>query len=102
NNLSASDISDIKVSALLDSQVLDWQSLDTVALAQDNSISWTKEQDASLAVWPSGESRTFTWEIKIVDDPQAERNIENIIQINIEGLDEWQQVSSPILFTVGE
>jgi len=55
-----------------------------------------------LAVWPANEERVFTWELKVVDDPQAERTIENIINIKIEGLGDWEQAERAVLLTVGE
>jgi len=101
-NSSESDISDVVISAVMDSLALDWDSIDTVGSFSDGKITWTKEQDEALSLWPAGESRTFTWQINVVSNPQPDRMVENIIQINIEGLEDWQQVSSPVMLTIGE
>jgi len=101
-NNSGTDITDAKIIALLDSPALDWNSLETVASHDGNSLTWTKQQSEDLAKWANGESRTLTWQIKVADKPQAERMIENIVKINIEGLAGWEQVSSPLTLTIGE
>jgi hypothetical protein len=101
-NNSAGDISDVMISASIDTQALDWDSLDTVGNYSDNKITWTKDEDEALASWPAGEVRTFTWQVDVVGEPQPDRMVENIIEINIEGLEDWQQVSSPLMLTIGE
>ena len=102
-NSSEGDVSDVIISAVIDGQVLDWESLDTIGnYTNNNKITWTKEEDESLTNWLAGESRTFTWQLDVVGEPQADRMIENIIEINIEGLEDWQQVSSPLMLTIGE
>ena len=101
-NNSEGPVSDVVVSATLDSQALDWESIDTAGKYSDNIISWTKSENEELGEWPAGESRTFTWQVDVVGEPQPERMVENIIEINIEGLDDWQQVSSPLMLTIGE
>ncbi len=101
-NNSGADITDVKIVALLDSPALDWDSLETVAIHDGDSLVWTKQESGDLANWASGESRTFTWQIKVTDKPQAERMIENIIKVNVEGLAGWEQISSPLTLTIGE
>ncbi|PIR07127.1 MAG: hypothetical protein COV55_01710 [Candidatus Komeilibacteria bacterium CG11_big_fil_rev_8_21_14_0_20_36_20] len=101
-NQSETDIPDVQVTALIDSQVLDWGSLDTIGSYLESNIVWTKEQSEDLALWPVGEERIFTWQVKVVDQVQPERTIENIIKINLEGLSGWEQVERPLLLTVGE
>lgn len=101
-NTSETNIIDAQVSALLDGVALDWGALDTIGQPEESRIVWTKETNEDLADWPAGESRTFTWQIKVVDSEQTERTIENIVRINIQGLESWEQVTTPILLTVGE
>lgn len=101
-NRSESEVNDVAVLAVVDSTALDWDSLNTVGKYEDGKITWTKAEDERLAKWPAGESRIFTWQVDIVDDPQPERTVENIIKINIEGLNDWQQVSSAVLLNIGE
>ena len=101
-NNSKGDVADVIISAVIDGQVLDWDSLDTIANYRDNKITWTKNEDESLVNWPAGESRIFTWQLDVVNDPLPDRMVENIIEINIEGLEGWQQVSSPLMLTIGE
>jgi len=101
-NNSEGDMADVIVSAIIDGPALDWDSLDTIGKYSDGKITWTKNENADLANWPAGESRTFTWQIKVVGNPQPERMVENIINIHIEGLEDWQQVSSPVMLTIGE
>lgn len=101
-NDSESELSGVEVSALLDGSALDWETLDTVGQRQDSRIVWTETENSELALWPAGTSRIFTWQLKIVDEKIAERNIDNIIQINLSGLAEWQQISSPLTLIVGE
>lgn len=101
-NQSGADISGANVRALLDGPALDWESLDTVGQKDENSIVWSAKDNADLATWPAGASRIFTWQIKAVAEPISQRTIENIIKINIDGLDAWEQISPSILTTVGE
>lgn len=103
-NQSPTDISDVEITALIESQAVDWDTLDTVGKfdKESSKIVWTKEVDESLATWKAGETKTFTWQVKVNDESGPERNIENILQITIAGLTDWQSVSNPILLTVGE
>ncbi len=101
-NMSDAEITDVKVSALVDSEVIDWNSLDTVGSYEDGKISWSKDEDSSLAAWPAGETKTFTWQVKVTDDPVPDRAIENIIKLTVDGLPDWEQVTSPVILTVGE
>lgn len=103
-NQSPTDISDIEISALVEGQAIDWDTLETVGKLdkESNKIVWTKEADESLATWKAGETKTFTWQVKINDESGPERTVENIVQINIAGLADWKSISSPILLTVGE
>lgn len=101
-NYSETDMSDIKIIALVDSEVLDWDSLATIGKYEENKIYWSSTEDESLSSWPAGETKTFTWQVKVTGDPQPARTIENIIKINVEGLSGWEQVTSPVLLTVGE
>jgi uncharacterized repeat protein (TIGR01451 family) len=101
-NLSSTVLDDIVITALLDSQVLDWDSLDTIGMVQESNIIWTSTEDESLTTWPAGDTRLFTWQIDVAEQPAPERMIENILKINIQGLADWEQVTAPILVTVGE
>lgn len=101
-NSSQEAITDAVVSATINSLAIDWDSLETIGKYNDNKISWTKDENEELSNWPAGESRTFTWKVNVVRDPQPDRMVENIIEINIGGLEAWQQVSSPLVLTIGE
>ncbi|MBT6691172.1 hypothetical protein HOB10_02490 [Candidatus Parcubacteria bacterium] len=101
-NTSDTDVSDTKITALLDGGVLDWDSLETIGVYQESNIIWTSTENEELLNWSAGETKTFTWQVEVVEEPQAERAVENIIKVNIQGLSEWEQVSSPIVLTVGE
>ena len=101
-NLSGADLADVSITALLDGEALNWDDLDTIGSHQENNIVWTKEEDEALATWPVADTKTFTWQLQVVDDPIPARNIENIIKIEIEGLGEWEQVTKPLMLTVGE
>ncbi|MFA6307767.1 MAG: hypothetical protein WCS88_00925 [Patescibacteria group bacterium] len=101
-NNSQGDVVDVGVSALIDSVALDWDSLETIGNYADNKITWTKTENEALGNWPAGETRIFTWQVAVVKEPIADRMVENIIEINIEGLGDWKQVSSPIAITIGE
>lgn len=101
-NNSEADISGVQILALMDSELIDWDTLDSVGNYADGKITWTKNEDEGLASWSAGETKTFTWQVKVVSEPQVERTIENIIKINVEGLTDWEQVTSPMLLTVGE
>ncbi|PWB38508.1 MAG: hypothetical protein C3F02_04095 [Parcubacteria group bacterium] len=101
-NDSGTDLTGVQVTALLDGAALDWSSLDTIGNRQESKIVWTQKENQDLAVWPTGQARTFTWQLKVGDNKISDRNIENIIQINLEGLADWQQVSSPVVLTVGK
>mgnify|MGYP003983542781 FL=1 len=101
-NLSETEFNGVVVTALLDSQVLDWDALDTVGIVQESNIVWTGAEDEELDVWLPGDSRLFTWQIDVTDQPLPERMIENIIKISVDGLADWEQVTAPLLVTVGE
>lgn len=101
-NISASDINDAQVAILLNGELLDWDTIDTSAEIVDESIVWNKDQDEAMAVWPSQETKTFTWKIKVVKDPVSERLMENILQINVLGLADWEQVINLSKLAVGE
>ncbi|MCB9802415.1 DUF11 domain-containing protein [Candidatus Nomurabacteria bacterium] len=101
-NASDSDIADVEVTALLAGKLLNWDSLDSVGQYLEERIVWTNEEDQGLASWSAGEKKIFTWEVKIVSSPQPERNLENIIKINIAGLNDWEQLVTVSKLTVGE
>ena len=104
-NNSESDLSDVKISALLDGQVLDWDTLeisDNNGQRENNTIVWDKQKNTELALWPKGLTKTFTWKAKIVSKPTPERMLDNVIKINIEGLDNWEQIKPAATLTVGE
>jgi uncharacterized repeat protein (TIGR01451 family) len=101
-NTSATDVADVKITALLDSGVLNWESLETVGDYQESNIIWTSAENEELLNWSAGESKMFTWQLDVVEEPQSERVIENIVKINIQGLTDWEQINSPIVLTVGE
>lgn len=101
-NDSGTDLTGVQVAALLDGAALDWSALDTVGRQEESKIIWTEKENQDLARWPTGQARTFTWQLKVADTKISDRNIENIIQISIDGLANWQQVSSPVVLTVGK
>ncbi len=104
-NNSESDLSDVKISGLLDGQVVDWDSLviaDNNGQRDNNTIVWDKQKNTELALWPQGLTKTFSWKVKVVAKPIAERMLDNVIKINIEGLDNWEQVQPAVTLTVGE
>lgn len=103
-NNSDSDLKDVEISALLDGAVLDWDKLNINNGGQRNNstIVWNKDTNIDLANWPKGETRNFSWDIMVVDKPIAERMLDNVIKINIQGLADWEQVQPAITLTVGE
>ncbi len=101
-NNSDTDINDVVISALLDGLVLDWSSLDTIAQHDGSKLVWDKQVDKELSTWSKGQTKNFTWLVKVVANPQADRMLDNIIKINIEGLPAWEQVGEPVTLTVGE
>lgn len=101
-NDSESDLTNVLVTALIDGESVDWESLDTIGSRDGSKIVWSKDQNADLALWPVGQTRTLTWQLKVSNQKVAERNIENIIQINLQGLADWQQVSTPLTLSVGQ
>lgn len=104
-NNSESDLRDVKISSLLDGQVLNWNSLEMTednARVENNTIIWDKQKNTELALWPKGLTKTFSWKVRVVEKPIAERMLDNVIKINIEGLDDWEQVQPALILTVGE
>jgi uncharacterized repeat protein (TIGR01451 family) len=104
-NNSESDLSDIKISSLLDGQVLDWASLnitDNSGQLDNNTIIWDKQKNQDLALWPKGVTKNFSWNVKVLSKPVSERMLDNVVKINIEGLDNWEQVQPALVLTVGE
>ncbi len=101
-NKSGTDIRDVYITALIDGEALNWESIDTVGEYEESKIIWTKNEDESLSDWPADETKVFTWELEVWDEPIAERNIENIVKLNIEGLVEWEQINKALLLSVGE
>jgi len=101
-NKSDADIADVYVTAFVGGDALNWDSLDTVGRYDEDKIIWTKQEDESLASWAKDVTKSFTWEVKVVDEPVPQRLIENIVKVNIEGLAEWEQVTSPVVLNVGE
>ncbi len=104
-NNSESDLRDVKISSLLDGQVLNWNSLEMTednAQIENNTIIWDKQKNTELALWPKGLTKTFSWKVRVVEKPIAERMLDNVIKINIEGLDGWEQVQPALILIVGE
>ncbi len=101
-NNSEANITDVEVKTLLDGQALDENSIDSIGIYNNSMISWNSEQLEELGNWEQGNKITFTWEAQVINEPLTQRLIENIVKINIKGLDNWEQVSSPILLNVGE
>lgn len=104
-NNSESDLSDVKISSLLDGQVLDWSTLeinDNNAQIENNTIIWDKQKNEDMALWPKGVTKNLSWNIKVVTKPVSERMLDNVVKINIEGLDNWEQVQPALVLTVGE
>lgn len=101
-NKSGADIKDVNITALIDGEALDWDSVDTVGKYEESKIIWTKNEDESLANWAVDEIKIFTWQLKVLEEPISERNVENIVKLNIEGLNGWEQINKPLLLSVGE
>jgi len=101
-NKSGTNIKDVYITALIDGEALAWDSIDTIGTYEESKIFWSKSEDDSLADWPADETKIFTWELEVLDDPVSERNIENIVKLNIEDLDEWEQINKALLLSVGE
>lgn len=102
SNVSEGDVNDVEVTALLSGGLLNWGSLDTVGEYLEDRIVWSKDQEASLAEWKAGEKKVFTWSVNLVSDPQPERILENIVQLNIAGLEDWEQLENISQVNVGE
>jgi hypothetical protein len=101
-NVSEGDVKDVEVTALLAGGLLNWGSLETVGEYLEDRIGWSKDQDATLAEWKAGEKKVFTWSADLVTAPQPERILENIIQMNISGLENWEQLENVSQVNVGE
>ena len=101
-NESNSDIADAQIIALLPGELLVWDTLETIGEYLEERIIWTAEVDESLASWTAAETKTFTWEIEVIDQAQPERLLENIIMINVAGLTDWEQLATVSRVTVGE
>lgn len=101
-NTSPSEINDAQVMMDLEGAVLDWDSIETSAKVEEQILTWNKEQDESMGTWPSQETKTFTWKIKVAKDQVTERTIEHALTINIVGLDAWEQTATLSKLSVGD
>jgi len=101
-NTSPSEINDAQVTMDLSGAVLDWDSMETSAQVNEQTLTWNKEQDESIATWPSQETKTFTWKVKVSKDQVTERTIDHALTINIVGLDAWEQTATLSKLSVGD
>ncbi len=101
-NTSPSEINDAQVMMNLSGVVLDWDSMETSAKVDEQTLTWNKEQDESVGTWPSQETKTFTWKVKVSKDQVSERTIDHDLTINIIGLDAWEQTATLSKLSVGD
>ncbi len=101
-NNSKTNISDVEIKTLLSGPALDENSIESIGLYSNETISWSQEELEDLGDWPDGEIKIFTWEAQVVAQPLSERLIENIVKINVKGLKNWEEVNPPLLLNVGE
>lgn len=101
-NTSPSEINDAQVMMDLEGEVLDWDSIETSAKVEDQTLTWNKEQDESMATWLAQETKTFTWKVKVLTDQVTERTIDHVLTINIMGLDAWEQTATLSKLSVGD
>ena len=68
-NNSQELLKDVRISAYLDSQLIDWDTLldSNRGKAKDGSISWNKDQIAKLASLRPGEEGEISWQVRVKD-----------------------------------
>lgn len=102
-NASQQALSGIKVSALLDSDILDRATLKTNGQSNGDSIVWTPAEVQELAsLAPSGEV-IIPWSINLLpSSPAGRATVDTVIALELEGLPGWQQTSPVYIVTAGQ
>lgn len=102
-NKSASPLPDIKVTALMDSDVIDRATVQSNGVAEKDSIVWTRNNIDKLATMQPNEELLISWQAKLL--PQGtlgQATVDTIVTLEIEGLPGWHQTSPVFVVTVGQ
>lgn len=102
-NVSNSMLNDIKVTVLMDSDVIDRRTVQTNGFTSNESIVWTKEHVEKLAGLNSDEDVVISWKADLLAKGTVGRaTVDNVITIELEGLAGWQKRSPVFIISVGE
>lgn len=101
-NTSASALNDIKLTALLDSDIIDRKTVQTTGFSTNKSIVWTKEHVPDLVNLGAGMEVLISWKATLLGEASFGRaTVDNLITVELEGLTSWKQTSPVFVVVVG-
>lgn len=102
-NQSTSPMTDVKVTALMDSDVIDRKNVQSTGTASTDSITWTKEQVPALASLDPGAETLISWKAPLLQKGTVGRaSVDTLITVELEGLPDWKKTSSVFVVSVGQ
>lgn len=102
-NRSTSAINDLKISALLDSDVIDRKTIQSAGLIANQSIVWTKEHVPELASLTPATEVIIPWKATLLPQGAVGRaSVDTVVTMEIEGLANWTKNSPVFVVNVGK
>lgn len=102
-NKSSAAIGDLKITALLDSDVIDRTTVTADGLVSNKGITWTKEHADALGLMQPGQEILLSWKAQLLPQGTIGRaSVDSLMTVEIEGLPGWHQNSPVLVVTVGE
>lgn len=102
-NITSSDLTDLEVSTLMDSTILDFDSYKGDGNLVDSSVIFNQETTEELRALTPGAKVTLDWQVNIVADQKPGRvAVDNVSKVNIQGLEGWQKTSPLLIVSVGD
>ncbi len=102
-NQGTSPITDVKVTGLMDSDVIDRKNVQSTGTADKDSIVWTKDQIPGLANMEPGDQVLISWKAPLLQKGTVGRaTVDTLITVELDGLPNWQKTSSVFVVSVGQ
>jgi hypothetical protein len=102
-NNSNGILNDIKVTALIDSDVIDRKFIQSTGRIVNDTIVWTKDNIEALGAMDPKEEVIISWKANLLEQGTIGRaSVDNVITIELEGLADWDQKTPVFIIAVGE
>lgn len=102
-NRSTSAMNDLRVTALIDSDVIDRKTVQSAGEIAQDTITWTKEHMDQLASLETEQELIIPWKADLLEQGTVGRaSVDTVITLEIDGLPDWKKNSPVFVVSVGE